>query len=141
MSAGGRETWDRKTHNYVSTGETTRFFDTPATWNNFSADAGAQYKLSSNQLVYLRFGQGYRGGGFQGLPSPGGTGGTYNPETVNTFRNWVKADFLDEHLRVNVATYDSSYHDLQQNVIKSLPIAPFYEQVISQCSLRHDPRR
>ena len=134
VSAGSRETWDRKTHNYVSTGEAIRYFDTPATWNNFSADVGTQYRLSSHQLIYFRFGQGYRGGGFQGLPSPGGTGGTYNPETVNTFEMGMKADFLEQRLRVNAATYDSSYRDLQQNVIKSLPIAPFYEQVIANAA-------
>jgi iron complex outermembrane recepter protein len=134
VSAGGRETWDRKTHNYISTGETTRYFDTPASWDNFSADLGTQYQLSSNKLLYFRFGQGYRGGGFQGLPSPGGTGGTYDPETVNTFEIGMKADFLDEHLRINADTYNSSYHDLQQNVIKSLPIAPFYEQVIANAA-------
>jgi iron complex outermembrane receptor protein len=134
VSAGGRETWDRKTHNYISTGETIRYFDNPATWNNFSVDTGTQYRFSPHELVYFRFGQGYRGGGFQGLPSPGGTGGTYNPEKVNTFEIGMKADFLDQHLRVNAATYDSSYHDLQQNVLKPLPIAPFYEQVIGNAA-------
>jgi iron complex outermembrane receptor protein len=134
VSAGGRETWDRKTHNYVSTGETIRYFDTPAAWNNFSVDTGTQYQISPHELVYFRFGQGYRGGGFQGLPSPGGTGGTYNPETVNTYEIGLKADFLEQRLRVNAAAYDSTYHDLQQNVLKSLPIAPFFQQIIGNAA-------
>jgi iron complex outermembrane receptor protein len=134
VSAGGRETWDRKTHNYVSTGETIRYFDTPATWNNFSVDMGTQYQISPHELVYFRFGQGYRGGGFQGLPSPGGTGSTYNPETVNTYEIGLKADFLERRLRVNAATYDSTYHDLQQNVLKSLPTAPFFQQIIGNAA-------
>jgi len=134
VSVGGRETWDRKTHDYISTGETIRYFDAPATWNNFSVDTGTQYQISPHQLAYFRFGQGYRGGGFQGLPSPGGTGGTYNPETVNTLEIGMKADFLEQRLRVNAAAYDSTYHDLQQSVLKSLPIAPFFQQIIGNAA-------
>ena len=134
ISLGARQTWDRKTHNYIATGETIRFFDSPATWSNFSADAGAQYQLAAHRLVYVRFGQGYRGGGFQGLPSPGGTGSTYDPETVDTFEIGLKADFLDEHLRINAAAYDSSYHGLQRNVLKSLSVAPFFQQLITNAA-------
>jgi len=134
LSLGVRQTWDHKTHNYISTAETTRYVDTPASWKNFSVEAGAQYKLGANRLVYFRYGQGYRGGGFQGLPSPGGTGGTYNPETVETFELGLKADWFDQHLRVNLALFDSAYHGLQRNVLKSLPIAPFFQQIIQNAA-------
>jgi iron complex outermembrane receptor protein len=134
FSFGARQTWDHKTHNYISTGETMRYVDAPASWNNFSIEAGAQYKFGPNRLVYFRYGQGYRGGGFQGLPSPGGTGGTYSPETVDTFELGLKADWFDQHLRVNLAVFDSAYSGLQRNVLKSLPIAPFFQQVIQNAA-------
>lgn len=87
-------------------------------------------KFTPGKQVYFRYAERYRAGGFQGLPSPGGAQAPYRPETVKTYEIGFKGDFLDNRLRTNISAFISRYSNLQRTVIGSLPVAPFYTQII-----------
>jgi iron complex outermembrane receptor protein len=116
VSVGARHTWDEKSHSYYLSIGAPYVADNPASWSHTSYEAGAQYKLSDDKMVYVRFAQGYRGGGFQGIPSSAATAGTYQPETNNTYEIGMKTDWLDKRLRVNADFFLGKYSNLQRTV-------------------------
>lgn len=120
ITVGARQSWDNKKHNYVSFGGTTRFIDDPISFKNFSMEGGLQYKFTSDKMVYARYAEGYRGGGYQGLPASD-LQIPYRPETVKSYEIGAKADFFDHHLRTNIAIFQSEYKDLQRTIILTLP--------------------
>lgn len=140
ITLGGRQSWDKKTHTYIPVLPTALYNVTPTiddgqiSFKNFSMEVGAQYKISDDKQVYARYAEGYRSGGFQGLPSFGVPQRPYNPETVQTYEIGFKGDFLDKHLRVNLSAFLSKYKDLQRTVIGSLDVAPFYTQEIKNAA-------
>jgi iron complex outermembrane receptor protein len=133
ISLGMRQSWDDKTHSYRNTGETVTFIDDPLSFKNFSTEAGIQYKFTSRQMIYFRYAEGYRNGGYQGLP-PANVQVPYRPETVKTYELGIKADFLDRRLRTNLALFQSDYKDLQRTTIASLPVSPFLGQYINNAA-------
>jgi iron complex outermembrane receptor protein len=112
---GVRETWDQKSHSYYDVG-TPVFTDHPASWTNTSLEAGVQYQISPDKMVYFRFAQGYRGGGFIGVPAVVGQPDTFNPETNNTYEVGAKTQWLDDHLRLNIDMFRGDYSNLQEDV-------------------------
>ncbi len=137
ITLGGRESWDKKTHNYIPvapTGTFTTIDDGSISFKNFSMELGAQYKITPDKQVYVRYAEGYRSGGFQGLPGAGTPQRPYKPETVQTYEIGFKGDFMDRHLRVNVSAFLSKYKNLQRTVIGSLDVAPFYTQEIKNAA-------
>lgn len=83
-------------------------------WNNVGWKLGLDYELGRNQLVYASWARGFKSGGFTGRIGVAADGDTpYNPEKVDTFEVGLKADFLDRHLRVNLAAFTTSYRDMQ----------------------------
>lgn len=134
VTVGGRQSWDRKSHNYIPVGEPGFFVDDPIKFKNFSMEAGAQYKFTPDQQIYFRYAEGYRAGGFQSLPSPGGAQAPYNPETVKTYEIGFKGDFFDRRLRTNISLFLSKYKDLQRTVIGALDVPPFYSQIVKNAA-------
>jgi iron complex outermembrane receptor protein len=133
VSFGVRQSWDHKTHTYRNTGDVVTYVDDPLKFKNFSMEAGLQYKFNSNQMVYFRYAEGYRNGGYQGLPA-NNVQVPYNPEEVKTYELGAKADFLDRHLRTNLTLFQSDYKGLQRTTIASIPIAPFFGQYITNAA-------
>jgi len=83
-------------------------------WDNVGWKLGLDYELGRNQLVYASWARGFKSGGFTGRIGVAADGDTpYNPEKVDTFEVGLKADFLDRHLRVNLAAFTTSYRDMQ----------------------------
>jgi iron complex outermembrane receptor protein len=121
---GMRQSWDKKTHSYRNYGQTVTFVDTPLSFKNFSMEAGVQYKFTPSQMVFFRYAEGYRSGGYQGTPA-GNVQRPYNPETVKSYEAGVKADFFDHRLRTNLAVFQSDYRDLQRSTFVSIPVSPF----------------
>lgn len=130
ITVGARQSWDKKTHDYITVGETIRYVDDPLSFRNFSMEAGFQYRITDETQAYFRFAEGYRGGGYQSLPSPGGTQEPYDPETVKTYEIGFKGDFFDRRLRLNASAYLSDYKGLQRTVIGGLEVPPYYTQII-----------
>lgn len=83
-------------------------------WNNVGWKLGLDYELGRNQLVYANWARGFKSGGFTGRIGVAADGDTpYNPEKVDTFEVGLKADFLDRHLRLNLAAFTTNYRDMQ----------------------------
>ncbi|MEZ5736080.1 MAG: TonB-dependent receptor [Novosphingobium sp.] len=83
-------------------------------WNNVGWKIGLDYEFGTNQLAYASWARGFKSGGFTGrigVPADGDT--PYNPEKVDTFEVGLKADFLDRHLRTNLALFYTNYRDMQ----------------------------
>ncbi|WP_285022366.1 TonB-dependent receptor [Novosphingobium sp. fls2-241-R2A-195] len=83
-------------------------------WNNVGWKLGADYEVADDALLYASWARGFKSGGFTarvGVPADGDT--PYNPEKVDTFEAGIKADFLDRHLRVNLAAFYTNYRDMQ----------------------------
>jgi iron complex outermembrane receptor protein len=83
-----------------------------ADFNDTSLEAGTEYRLDPDKLVYFRFSQAYRGGGING----GGFGGgvsTYDPEKVNSYEVGLKSEWLDRRLTANFTAFYYDYKDLQ----------------------------
>jgi iron complex outermembrane receptor protein len=133
ISVGLRQTWDDKTHTYRNTGDPRTFVDDPLNFKKFSKEAGLQYKFNSRQMVYFRYAEGYRNGGYQGLP-PENAQVPYQPETVKSYEFGVKADFLDRRLRANLALFQNDYQDLQRTTIAAIPVFPFTAQLINNAA-------
>lgn len=134
VTVGARKSWDHKTHRYNNVGDPTLYIDTPLNFSNFSFEAGTQYKFASDKQVYFRFAEGYRAGGYQGLPPVSGQQAPYRPETVKTYEFGAKADFFDHHIRANISVFQSDYSDLQRTIVRSLPQAPFFGQFIQNAA-------
>ena len=129
VSFGFRQSWDKKIHSVASGAEVGPFnaypplgpaFDAAHTWSNMSYEAGTQYKITDDKMVYFRFAQGYRSGGIQGTGTPANLGTTasvfYEPETVNSYEVGLKADWLDRNLRTNLTVFKNDYQNLQRNL-------------------------
>src|SRR5690606_18918841 len=84
-------------------------------------------------MIYFRYAEGYRNGGYQGLPA-NNVQVPYNPEEVKTYELGAKADFLDRRLRTNLTIFQSDYKGLQRTTIASIPIAPFFGQYITNAA-------
>lgn len=115
LTFGVRETWDRKTHAYYNNAPPWTV-DSPASWSNSSFEAGVQYQVTPDKMVYFRFAQGYRGGGFVGVPAQSGAADTFNPETNNTFEIGAKSEWFDHRLRIDADVFRGDYSNLQENV-------------------------
>lgn len=117
VTVGLRQTWDSKAHNFVSTGfpESTRVFEW-ASFKNFSKEVGTQYKIDSTKLLYARYAEGYRGGGFVGVPSAPADATTFFPETSKSYELGLKSEFLDRKLRVNISLFETDFKNLQRSI-------------------------
>lgn len=141
-SFGFRQSWDDKSH---STGAGFSIgpydpglafgppFDTSVHFSNTSFEAGTQYKLSQDKMVYFRFAQGYRAGGVQETVQTVSPlfSLIYKPETVNSYEVGVKADWMDKRLRTNLTLFNNDYTNLQRNIVFFLPALT---QVISNAA-------
>jgi iron complex outermembrane receptor protein len=125
LSAGDRESWDHKQHDYYIGTGSPFIYDIPLGSHNNSAEFGTQFQITPDKMVYFRFAQGYRAGGFIGTPGSLAAAGSYQPETDNTYEVGVKTDWLDRKLRINADLFRQDYANLQESVTKSLPVAPF----------------
>lgn len=120
VSGGVRQTWDDKNHAY----QTAAVYAAggPAvqeskSWKNLSVDASAEWHFAPQQMLYFRYATGYRGGGFNSLPSSPSVAGPYNPETVRSYELGLKSDLFDRRLRINVSAFKSLFSDLQRTLL------------------------
>ncbi|MDJ0909750.1 MAG: TonB-dependent receptor [Woeseiaceae bacterium] len=75
-----------------------------------------RYRLTDRMMAYATYSTGYKSGGFDQRfvgPTPDRLPSTYRPETVESFEVGLKADALNDRLRLNLALFDADYDDLQ----------------------------
>lgn len=125
VSAGIRRSRDKTRHNFSDTLPSA--YPIPAaipdpvhfergTWNNTSVEAGTEFRFSPDQMVFFRYSEGYRGGGFIGLPPTPDAAMAFAPELSRSYELGAKADFFDHLLRVNLTLFDMKFNNLQRDV-------------------------
>ncbi|MET0987361.1 MAG: TonB-dependent receptor [Steroidobacteraceae bacterium] len=137
VSLGGRQSKDKKDLDITFFSPAPPEFPTAPfvypvdeDFNNFSLEAGTEFRFSSDILGYFRFSQGYRSGGINGdVPTPAAAV-EFDPEEVDSYEMGLKAEWLNQRLRTNVSVFWTNYDNLQRDVVITIPTAPFFAQVI-----------
>jgi len=86
---------------------------------------GIDQQLSRGILVYVRTGRSYKAGGFniRSTTVPDSFA-PFKPEKLTDYEIGLKADFLDHHLRNNLAVFYSDYRDMQRTLQVATPAGP-----------------
>ncbi len=91
-------------------------------FSNDSIEWAIQFKATDQINTYLKYGEGYRVGGFNTRdPDPDGSNNEfgfgfkdgYDSEVVNAYEIGVKSEFFDRRLRLNANVYSIDYQDRQ----------------------------
>lgn len=104
------------------------------TWSEFSPHVGVDYRINDDTMVYASYSTGFKSGGFDMrgdasvLPS---TEDGFDPEIVKTLEFGVKADLLNNRLRLNAATFYADYTDMQVTVQEMTPGGGFASAVLN----------
>lgn len=80
-------------------------------WAAWTGQAGVNYHLSADKMLYASFSRGYKTGGFNAgiLQFP-----TYEPEYVDASEIGLKSEWLDSRLQANIAVFNYDYKDKQE---------------------------
>ena len=142
FTVGARYTYDSKDYNYSwhpylyypqsTTGQTTQLtrpisgrpadqtlgdFSAGRSDNLFSGKAQVDFHLAPNQLAYLSYNRGVKGGGYSAPLFPATindlTTLTFKPETLTSYEAGFKSEFLNHTLRFNGAVYYYDYKNYQ----------------------------
>jgi iron complex outermembrane recepter protein len=119
VSAGIRESWDSTNHAWAfpipGSVPPPLNHDQIGSWKNTSVEAGTQFQIDASKMAFFRFAEGYRGGGFVGLPATLAGALEYQPETSKDYELGVKTDWLDRRVQVNITLFNTKYHNLQES--------------------------
>ncbi|MBV9932540.1 MAG: TonB-dependent receptor [Alphaproteobacteria bacterium] len=110
LTAGGRFTHETRkgaltTINGVSTPYTLDYSN-----SRFDPMATLAFEAAPGINLYAKYSTGFRAGGAN---ARSGTFRRFNPETVQAFEIGAKTDFLDHHVRLNVAAYQMNRKNTQ----------------------------
>jgi len=83
------------------------------TWTNVGGRVGLDYNFTPEVMAYGYYARGFKSGGFNGRITLATDLGPFNPEFVDSFEVGLKSDWLDHHLRVNLAAFLNKWHDMQ----------------------------
>jgi iron complex outermembrane receptor protein len=131
LSAGVRESWDSVNHAYA--------FPVPGTvpppldhgqsvnFTNTSSEGGLQYQIDDSKMVFFRFAEGYRGGGFVGLPANPASVKEFAPETSKDYELGLKTDWFAKKLVLNLTLFDTMYQNLQKTAAVPGPGGTFFQ--------------
>ncbi len=125
LSAGVRHTeeekdYDRTTstfYNLLPAFNVTYGFAPPTgEYDDTSIMLSADYRLTDDAMVYARYAQGFKSGGFNGRANSAAEATEYAPETADTFEIGAKTSYWDNRFRLNVAAFLTQYDDFQARV-------------------------
>lgn len=85
-------------------------------WDDTSIMLSADYQLSDDAMVYARYSQGFKSGGFNGRANSPTEATEYQPETADSFEVGAKTQYWDNRLRLNLAAFMTKYEDFQARV-------------------------
>jgi iron complex outermembrane receptor protein len=94
---------------YVFTPDVGKYDDT-------SIMVSADYQINDDVMVYGRYAQGFKSGGFNGRANDAGSATEYQPETADTFELGVKSSFMDRRVRLNATAFMTKYENFQARV-------------------------
>lgn len=124
-SFGVRRSWDEVRHRFASNtlGLTIPAYTNreSAKFRNTSFEGGIQYKIDADKMIYARYAEGYRGGGFVGVPASPAAARGYDPETSRSYEVGIKTEWLDRRLLLNLTIFDTKYSNLQRTSVVAGP--------------------
>lgn len=85
-------------------------------YDDTSIMLSADYQINDDVMVYGRYAQGFKSGGFNGRANSATEATEYQPETADTFELGVKSSFMDRRLRLNATAFITKYEDFQARV-------------------------
>lgn len=88
--------------------------------NKFSEPSwliSADYKVTSDILVYGKVSRGFRAGGQNLRGATVTTFSTYDPEFATEYEVGFKADLFDRRVRLNSAVFYDDYSDIQRSIV------------------------
>lgn len=85
-------------------------------YDDTSIMLSADYQLTQDAMVYARYAQGFKSGGFNGRANSAAESTQYQPETADTYEIGAKTTWMDGRLRLNGAVFHTQYEDFQARV-------------------------
>ncbi|MYH15196.1 MAG: TonB-dependent receptor [Gammaproteobacteria bacterium] len=82
-------------------------------WTEIAAKVGVEYDLADDVMGYFTYAHGFKSGGFTGRIGIPQDLGPYDPEFVDMIEAGLKAQWLDNRLRTNIAVFHNWYDDIQ----------------------------
>ncbi len=82
-------------------------------WTEVAAKIGFEYDLADDAMGYITYARGFKSGGFTGRIGIPEDLGPYDPEYVDMIEVGLKAQWLDDRLRTNLALFYNWYDDIQ----------------------------
>lgn len=136
VSVGARQTWDRKDMKSEPSvpGPTGKFKNDD---DNLSAEAGVEYRLDQDTLLYAKFSQGYRSGGINGDAPSLDAINNYDPETLDSYEIGLKKEWLDRMLTTNLSAFHYKFTDIQILAVDSAP-SGVVQRVVNGDNLKVD---
>lgn len=125
VSAGVRQTeekkdYDRTTSTFYSLlpafNATYVFQPGLGRYDDTSLMLSADYQVTPDAMVYARYAQGFKSGGFNGRANSAAESTEYQPERADTIELGAKTTWLDNRLRLNGALFHTRYEDFQARV-------------------------
>ena len=92
-------------------------------WSATTPQGIIEYRPNDDVMIYGSIAKGYKGGGWDHLPSTAEAASFgYDPEHVTNYEIGAKSDLLERRMRLNLAVFQMDYTDLQsqQLVIECL---------------------
>jgi iron complex outermembrane receptor protein len=117
LTAGARYTHDKKEGHLTKVNGATPVLggvvgeiEFEDSWNRLDPMVTVAFDPTEELHLYARWGTAYRAGGANGRSV---SYRTFDPETVSTVEAGLKAQFLDNRARINLAAYSTRYKDIQ----------------------------
>jgi iron complex outermembrane recepter protein len=96
--------------------------DESESWDDITYRLGVDYQMSDDTMVYASFSTGFKSGGFnEQAGTLGSAANSFDPEEAESFEVGMKADLLDNTLRLNLAAFYVEYTDLQVDSVVPVP--------------------
>jgi iron complex outermembrane receptor protein len=103
---------------------TAAYFDCSQDWSNTSPKVGLMYQLNADVMAYAHVSRGFRSGGYNGraFGSPSDMQ-EYDPEILISYEAGIKAQLLENSLRLNASLFYSDYEDIQLLITRAGSVA------------------
>ncbi|SKC06322.1 TonB-dependent receptor [Sphingopyxis flava] len=112
LTAGVRYSEERKDYsqfNYYTANVPAGLAEATRTDKSWSPKLGAEYRPTSDLMLYATATSGFKSGGF----AENNPFNTFKPEKIWSYEAGIKASFLDRRGRFNLAFFHADYEDLQ----------------------------
>ena len=100
------------------------YFDCSQDWSNTSPKVGLMYQINADVMTYAHVSRGFRSGGYNGraFGSPSDMQ-EYDPEILTSYEAGIKAELLDNSLRLNASLFYNDYEDIQVLITRAGSVA------------------